>query len=69
MVNGIRTLHHCRLDKGFDSKFYRGLWVWLETPEEGWRTHLPKFSEYNKDEDKSLNTLDDENYQTLISEI
>ena len=44
--------------------FYVGSWVQYETPEEGWRTYHPKYSEYIiKDEDNSPNILSDENYQ------
>ena len=63
MVNGIRTIYCCGLDKGFSSKFCVGSQVWQETSKEGQRMHQPKHCEYeNKDEDNSLNTLNDENF-------
>ena len=50
--------------KGFELKFSVGSRIWQETLEEGWKTHRPKRCEYNnKDEDNSLNTINDKNYQ------
>ena len=64
MANGIRTINPCGLNKGFVSKFFVDSRVWQETPEEGWRIHRLKHCEYNnKDEDNSLNTVNDKNYQ------
>ena len=34
-LNGIRTIYHCGLNKGFGLKFKAGSWVWQETPEDG----------------------------------
>ena len=60
MVNEIRTLYSCGLNKGFNSKFSVGFRVWQETPEESWRTHQLKRCKYsNKDEDNSQNFLND----------
>ena len=37
-----------------------------QTPEEGWRTYLPKpCKNNNKNEDNSLKTLNDKNHQAL----
>ena len=64
MVNWIRIIYPCGLNKGFSSKFHVGSIVRQETPEEGQRMHRPTHCEYsNKDEDNSLNTLNDKNYQ------
>ena len=65
MVNGIRASNLFGLNKRCGSKFHTGSWVWLETPEEGWKTYRPKRCEYNnKDEDNSPKTLNDKNNQT-----
>ena len=49
--------------KGRSSKFCEGFRV-RQTPEEGWRTYRPKrCGNNNKDEDNSLQTLNDKNYQ------
>ena len=59
MVNEIRTIYPCGINKGFGLKFCVGSWVWQETPEDQ-RIHQLKHSEYNnKDENNSLNTLND----------
>ena len=59
MVNGIRTIYSCELNKGFSSKFCAGFRVQHETPEEGQNMHWLKHCENNKDEDNSSNTLSD----------
>ena len=52
MVNGIRANEPQVLNKGS--------WDLKATPEEGWRTYLPKRCEYNnKVEDNSPKTLND----------
>ena len=63
MVNGIRIIYLDGLNKGFSLKFCVGSWVWHETAEEDWRTHLLKSDYKNKDEHNSLNMLNDKNYQ------
>ena len=58
--NWIKTIYHCGLKKGFGSKFLVGFLVRQGTPKEGRTTHQPKRCECNdKDEDNSLNTLND----------
>ena len=69
MVNGIRATDSCGLNKVRGSKFCVGSQVWQETPEEGERTHWPKWREYNKDEDNSLKTLNDKNMKQLCKKI
>ena len=65
MVNGIRSSHPRRLNKGRGSKFRVGTRVRQETPEEGRRTYRPKCCEYNNiDEDNSTKTLTDKNHPT-----
>ena len=60
MVNGIRTIYPHELNEGFGSKFCVGFWDQHETLEEGQMTHRLKLCEYNyKDEDNSLNILND----------
>ena len=55
--------HNRGFNKGRSSKFRVGSQV-QQTPEEGWRTHRPKHcGTNNKDEDNSLKTLNDKNYQ------
>ena len=62
MVNGIRTIYHIGLNKGFGSKFGVGTRLRHETPKEGRRTHRPKHCEYKiESEDNSLITLSDKN--------
>ena len=64
MVNGIRARDPRGLNKGCGLKFCVGSQVWLETPEEGQRTHRLKHCEYNnKDEDNSLKIPNDKNHQ------
>ena len=64
MINGIRTIYSRRLNKMFGLKFCEGLQSWQEISEESWRAHLPKFYVYShKDEDNSLNILNNMNYQ------
>ena len=63
MVNGIRTGNPCGFNKECSSKFHAGSQVRQETPEEGWRTYLPKCCGNNEDEDNSLKTLNDKNHQ------
>ena len=59
-VNRIRKIYPLGLNKDFGSKFHVGSQVRHETPEESQRTHQLKHCEYNnKDEDNSLNTLND----------
>ena len=58
MVNGIRTIYPCGLNKGFEWKLCMSR-IRHEPPEEGRSIHQPKRCEYNKDEDNSPNTLDD----------
>ncbi len=63
MANGIRTGNPCGFNKGHSSKFREGSRVW-QTPEEGQRTYQPKrYRNNNKNEDNSLKTLNDKNYQ------
>ena len=67
MVNRIRTLYPCGLNKGFGLKFYVSFQVRQETTEESWRMHQPKRCECdNKDEDNSLNTLNDKNFNICM---
>ena len=64
MVNRIRIIYSCGVNKGFSSEFNAGSQVWHETSEEGQRMHQPKHCEYNnKYEDNSLNILNDKTYQ------
>ena len=57
MVNGIRIIYPCGLNKGFDSKFGVGF---RETPGEGRWTNRPKRFEYNnEDDDNHVNILID----------
>ena len=66
MINGIRTINPCGLNKVFDSKFHVGSQIWQETPEKSLRTHWRKSCEYNrKDEDNNPNTPNGKNYQDL----
>ena len=63
MINGI---YPCGLDKGFGLKFFIGSRVWQETFAEGWRKNQPKRGEYsNKDEDNTMNILNDKNNHIL----
>ena len=57
MVNRIRTIYPSRLNNRLGLKFCVGSWVWHKTSEEGWRMHQPKHCEYKKDEDNSVDTL------------
>ena len=51
-------------NKRFCLRFFISSGVRLETTEEGWRTHRPKFGEFNKDvQVSSLNILINNNYQ------
>ena len=60
MLNRIRIIYSYGLNKGFGSKFCVGSQVQHEAPEEGWRSHRPKYCEYNnKDEDNSPNRVND----------
>ena len=68
MVNEIRTIYPCGLKKRFVSKFHVGSRVRHETPEETLGSHHPKRREYNT-EDKSKDTLNNENYQALSKKI
>ena len=61
MVDGIRTIYSCELNKGFGSRFWMGSQVWLETPEKGQRTLQQKCCKYNNDDEDDLNTLIDKN--------
>ena len=64
MANGIRITYSNGLYKGFGSMFCVGSRVRHETPEEDRRMHRPKRYEYNnKDDNNSLNTLNDKSYQ------
>ena len=66
MVNGIRASEPRELNKGCGLKFCVGSHVQQETPEEGQRTHQPKYCEYNnKDKDNIPKTLNDKNHQAL----
>ena len=57
MVQGIKTIYPCWLNKGFGSKLCEGSLVQKEIPENGRRAHRPKFCVYNnKDEGNSPNT-------------
>ena len=60
MVKGITTIYLCRSNKRFSLKFCVGSWVWHEILEEGQRTLWQKHYE---DEDNSLNSWSDNNYQ------
>ena len=61
MANGIRTADSCGFHKGRSSKFRVGSRV-RQTPEERQRTYRPKrCGNNNKDEDNSLETLNDKN--------
>ena len=63
MPNGIRTGEPRGFNKRRSSKFREGSRVG-QTTEEGQRTYRPKrCGNYNKDEDNSLNTLNDKNHQ------
>ena len=65
MVNRIRTVYLHWLHKGFSSKFCEGSQVQQETLDQ--REHQLKHCVYNnKDEDNSLNTLDNMNFGTLF---
>ena len=65
MVNGIGTIYHSGLNKGFGLKFRIGSQIRYKTPKETQRTHRSKHCEYNdEDEDNSSDTLNDKNYQT-----
>ena len=57
MFNGIRTIYPRGLIE-VSLKFCMGSQVQHETPEEGWRTHRPKYCEYDN-EDNGLNNLSD----------
>ena len=64
MVNGIRTVYRCGLNKTFGSKFCLGSQVQHEASEEGWRKHWQKHCECdNKDKENNPNTLNDKTYQ------
>ena len=61
MANGIGTDDPRGFNKGRSSKFREGSRV-RQTPEEGRRTYRPKrCGNNNKDEDSSLETLNDMN--------
>ena len=62
MTNGIRTGDSHGFNKGCSSKFCVGSSV-RKTPEEDWRTYLPKRCGNNKDEENSPKTLNDKNHQ------
>ena len=58
MGNRIETVYSSGSNKGFSSRFCVDFRVRYETPEEGRRTHRPKFCEYNnKDMVNSPNIL------------
>ena len=62
MVNGIRTIYPCGLNKGFNLKFCLESRVQHEAAQEGRSTHRLKHCEYNnEDEDNCWNTLNDKN--------
>ena len=58
MVNGIRKFYPVRLNEEFGFKFHKDYRVQQET-EGKQRTHRLKYCEYNKDEDNSLNMMND----------
>ena len=63
MANGIRTGDPHGFNKGCSSKFCEDSRV-RQTPEEGQRTYWPKrCRNNNKDEDNSLENLNDKNQQ------
>ena len=63
MTNRIKTGDPRGFNKGRSSKF-REVSRGRQTPEEGWRTYLPKrCGNNNKDEDNSPKTLNDKNHQ------
>ena len=63
MANGIRTGDPCEFNKGRSCKFRVGSRV-RQTPEEDRKTYRPKHCRNNKkDDDNSLKTLNDKNYQ------
>ena len=65
MANGIRTGDPRGFNKGRSSKFREGSRV-RQIPEEGRRTYRPKrCGNNNKDEDDSLENLNDKNQQAL----
>ena len=65
MANGIRRGDPCGFNKGRNSKFRVGFWVW-QTPKEGRRTYRPKrYGYYNKDEDNSPKTVNDKKNNKL----
>ena len=57
MVNGIRTIYSCGLNKGFSSGFYVGSPVRYEKPEEGQITYRPKRYEYNNDNEDNISNI------------
>ena len=62
MVNGIRTIYTCGLNKEFSLKFCMGSPVWHQILEEGPRRYRLKCCEYNNEgEDNSPNSLSDKN--------
>ena len=63
MVDKIRTVYPCGLNKGFKSRFYIGSRVRHETQEEGRKKYQSKRCVY-KDEDNNPNVLNDKDYQT-----
>ena len=68
MVNGIRTISPHELNKGFSLNFCEGSRIQQDTPVEGPRTKQLKHCEYNnKDEDNSLNTLNDKKLSSLFN--
>ena len=70
MVNGIRIIYSCGLNKRFSLKFCVGSGCQHETPEEDRRTYQLKRWEYNKeDKENSLNTLRDEKEKSLSERI
>ena len=64
IINGLRTIYPCGLDKGFSLKFCVGSRVQHEPPEQGQKAYKPKCEYNNEDEDNSPNILGDKNYQT-----
>ena len=84
MVNGMRTVYPRELNKGFSSKFRENFrlrqessrvrkvssQVRQEAPDEGWRSHRPKHCEYNnKDEDNSLNNLENTYIHNISTDV
>ena len=60
MINRIRAIDHCGLNKGRGSKLHVGSRIRQETPKEGRRTYRPKRWEYNnKDQNSCLKNMKD----------